>query len=240
MACHFTGMYDNNRNTTLPGDDFSLVQAWAASMAAWGVNALIFHNNFSRETVYRHQHAGLQFVQVGHNDNFSPNVYRYCIYQQFLQLHLTKIASLFVTDVTDVVLVSNPFVHTLFLNNPAAIFCGDEPAILDNVWMKDHAEHLRKGITGYAAYEESYKAAPLLNCGIIGGTAVLMKNFIDELSSIHRQYNYNNPTAYTGDMGAFNYLIRTRYNDRVLHGEPVNTIFKGYENERADCWFRHK
>ena len=47
-------------------------------------------------------------------------------------------------------------------------------------------------------------------------------------------------TAYTGDMGAFNYLARTRFNANLHHGAPVNTVFKSYENERTDCWFRHK
>ena len=49
-----------------------------------------------------------------------------------------------------------------------------------------------------------------------------------------------NQTAFTGDMGAFNYLARTQFNSHLRHGAPVNTVFKMYENERQDCWFRHK
>jgi len=41
-------------------------------------------------------------------------------------------------------------------------------------------------------------------------------------------------------MGAFNYLMRTKYNNEVKHGEPINTVFKMYESERTDCWFKHK
>jgi hypothetical protein len=41
-------------------------------------------------------------------------------------------------------------------------------------------------------------------------------------------------------MGAFNYLVRTQFNHQLLHGAPVNTVFKMYETERNDCWFRHK
>jgi hypothetical protein len=41
-------------------------------------------------------------------------------------------------------------------------------------------------------------------------------------------------------MGAFNYLMRIKFNEQVIHGAPVNTVFKSYENEREDCWFRHK
>jgi hypothetical protein len=41
-------------------------------------------------------------------------------------------------------------------------------------------------------------------------------------------------------MGAFNYLARTQFNGHLRHGAPVNTVFKMYETERQDCWFRHK
>ena len=80
----------------------------------------------------------------------------------------------------------------------------------------------------------------LLNCGIIGGNASLMFDFIKRLWSIHQHANYANETAFTGDMGAFNYLVRTQFNEQLRHGAPVNTVFKMYENERTDCWFRHK
>jgi hypothetical protein len=63
---------------------------------------------------------------------------------------------------------------------------------------------------------------------------------MEQLASIHEQHNLDNKTAYTGDMGAFNYLVRTKYNDQLIHGAPVNTVFKGYEENRKDCWFRHK
>ena len=65
-------------------------------------------------------------------------------------------------------------------------------------------------------------------------------NFLQQLCAIHQHANYNNKTAYTGDMGAFNYLARTVFNQQLIHGAPVNTVFKGYEIDRNDCWFRHK
>jgi hypothetical protein len=66
-----------------------------------------------------------------------------------------------------------------------------------------------------------------------------MKPFINQLWSIHQYYNNDNCTSYTGDMGAFNYLVRTQYNDKVIHGKPVNTEFKKYETD-SSCWFQHK
>jgi hypothetical protein len=103
-----------------------------------------------------------------------------------------------------------------------------------------HAAHLRSKIADYQRYEENFKEAVLLNCGIIGGNVQVMQSLIGQLCAIHEKYNSDNQTAYTGDMGAFNYLIRTQFNEQVLHGPPINTIFKEYQAERKDCWFRHK
>lgn len=144
------------------------------------------------------------------------------------------------TDISDVVVVQNPFIQPLFIDNPDTLFCGDEPKPLDNEWMRDHSEHLRVGIADYAAYEETFRESPLLNCGIVGGSREVMTDFINQLAAIHNRYNRTNTTDYTGDMGAFNYLVRTQFNDRVLHGAPINTVFKEYQEERTDCWFRHK
>ncbi len=240
LACHFTGIYDVNRNTTLKDDDYSIVQAWAESIAAQQLKGIIFHNNFTTATCSKYQNEYLDFIKIEHNTRYNPNVYRYLIYRDFLRAHSAALESVFVTDVSDVVTLSNPFIHPFFTENPAAIFCGDEPKPLHNEWMEAHSVHLRTKIAGYAAYEAAFKDSPLLNCGIIGGNIRVIQAFLEKLAGIHEQFNHDNQTAYTGDMGAFNYLMHTQFNDLVLHGSPVNTIFKGYELDRTDCWFRHK
>ncbi len=240
LAGHFTGIYDVNRNATLKNDDYSIVQAWAESIAALHLKGVIFHNNFSPETCSKYQNDHLVFIKIDYNPRFNPNVYRYLIYRDFLRAHSAELESVFVTDVSDVVILNNPFIHPFFTENPTALFCGDEPKILHNEWMEAHSAHLRSKIADYAAYEIAFKHAPLLNCGIIGGNIAVMQPFIEKLAGIHQQFNHDNQTAYTGDMGAFNYLMRTQFNDLVFHGSPVNTIFKAYELDRTDCWFRHK
>lgn len=241
MTCHLTGIYDVNRNTTLPNDDFSLVTDWANSLQKHVVNGIIFHNNFSEATCLKYQHSQLHFIRVKHDDaTFSPNVYRYIVYREYLKQYAPKISHLFVTDATDVVMLKNPFEDAFFNLNHEALFCGDEPSILDNDWMHHHSQTLRHKIDGYADYEAQFKNEHLLNCGIIGGNVLIMNGFIEKLAAIHEQFNRNNTSQYTGDMGAFNYLMRTVFNDYLLHGAPVNTVFKQYEKERTDCWFSHK
>ena len=84
MACHFTGIYDVNRSQTLNDDDYSLVKAWADSLAALRMNGILFHNNFSEATCAAHQNDFIQFIRVAYNFDYSPNLYRYfvCVIKQ--------------------------------------------------------------------------------------------------------------------------------------------------------------
>jgi hypothetical protein len=240
MACHITGVHDVNRNTILADDDYELVRIWAESVANAKVKGILFHNHFSDETCERYQNDCISFVKIGYNPQFNPNVYRYLIYKNFLQKNLKHFRNIFITDVSDVVLVKNPFTDPFFLEHPNSIFCGDEPKPLCNEWMMAHSASLREKISDYAEYEKKFANETLLNCGVIGGAAPIFFHFLQQLCNIHQQANSENKTAYTGDMGAFNYLARTQFNAHLKHGAPINTIFKSYESERMDCWFRHK
>ena len=240
VACHITGVYDVNRNNTLPNNDYSLVANWADSITQLNMYGIIFHNNFSDATCNTFTSKHIQFVRVVHNPQFNPNVYRYCIYNQFISQYANNINSIFVTDIADVVVINNPFTQPLFLQNSSSLFCGDEPTTLANDWMQAHATHLRQQIADYASYEAAFANDTLLNCGIIGGTIQAMQPFIKQLWAVHQQYNANNNTFYTGDMGAFNYLARTKFNGNLLHGSPINTVFKMYDTDNKNCWFRHK
>ena len=240
MACHIKGIHDVNRNMTLVDDDYNLVKDWADSVTAANLLGVIFHNNFIDETCNRHKNENISFIKTNYNPQFTPNVYRYFIYKDFLQKQINKLNAVFVTDITDVVLVSNPFTRPYFIENPTSLFCGDEPKILHDEWMIAHSENLRTNISDYSDYEKKYGHETLLNCGIVGSKAPLLLDFIEKLCQIHEEANSENKTKYTGDMGAFNYLARTQFNRFLKHGAPVNTQFKMYETNRNDCWFRHK
>jgi hypothetical protein len=240
LATLLTGVYDVNRNETLEEDDFEKVKEWYDSILKLKIKGIIFHNTFSDKTVEKYQNDFVSFVRVEYDTRFSPNVFRYLIYQEFLQRYSSNISNLFVTDISDVVVLQNPFIQPLFLENPSFIFCGDEEKILENEWMMEHSSHLRKSISGFKEYEELNSQRKLLNCGIIGGNILMMKSLIESLAEIHRKYTISNDTPFTLDMGAFNYIIHTKFSDKVIHGRPVNTEFKKYETECGDCWFRHK
>jgi len=239
-ASLFTGNYDVNRNELLADDDFQIIEKWVQSIIKLDLNGIIFHNNFSEQTIKTYQNKNIQFVKVAFDTVLNANVYRYVVYNNFLKAYAEEIKSVFVTDIADVEVIKNPFDQPHFLENPDSLFCGDELEILDNEWMNNHNTHLRNSIEGFANYEAENKQKTLLNCGIIGGNLQTMLTLTNNLSNIHSQITIHNQTAYTLDMGAFNYIARTQFADQLIHGAPVNTQFKSYETERIDCWFRHK
>ena len=239
VATHISGIYDVNRNAVLANDDFSLVSEWANSITSLGLHGIIFHNNFSDTTCQQNQSKLIHFIRVDYDAHYNPNVFRYIIYSEFLKLYSESIKNIFFTDISDVRVLKNPFLETLYLNNPSSLFCGDEPKTLDNEWMQLHSQHLRSKISDYSFYETKFKNDILLNCGIMGGSISIMQLFINELSAIHQKYNSDNNSPYTGDMGAFNFLIKKKYTNCVIHGSPVNTEFKTY-SEDYTCWFKHK
>ena len=240
LACQIAGVYDVNRNITLDHDDYSKVTAWADSLKNHKIKGILFHNNFSENTVTEYQDDFLEFVKVDHLTSFNPNVFRYFVYKSYIYNHINEIKNVFLTDVSDVIVVNNPFTDPYFINHHDGIFCGDENELLSNTWMKNHSTHLRNHIDDFSTIESKFQNAPLLNCGIIGGNIEIMRAFLDNICEIHFHYNQNNKTAFTGDMGAFNYVIRKYFNEKILHGAPINTVFKAYEDQRIDCWFRHK
>jgi hypothetical protein len=237
LATYLAGIYDVNRNETLQEDDIGIIAEWAESIVGLGLQGVVFHNSLSAASITKYT-CDIDFVKVEFNEQYNTNIYRYFLYRDFLKAN--AVDNVFITDITDVVVVQNPFEQALFLNNPNHIFCGDEPKLLGNEWMQDHSTHLRNKILNFDTYEKKFNTATLLNCGIVGGNSTIILPFLEQLCNIHQYYNTDNISAYTGDMGAFNYLARTKYNNHIIHGAPVNSIFKKYEMDRLDCWFRHK
>lgn len=240
FASLLTGVYDVNRNELLENNDFGIIQKWYDSILKLQINAVIFHNTFSEEIVEKYTNEYIRFIEVTYDKRLKPNVFRYFIYRDYLKQNSHKIRNLFVTDITDVEVIDNPFESALYTENSGSLFCGDEPETLDNDWMRNHCSHLRNSMPEFSTYEELNQHETLLNCGIIGANAAVMELLFNKMVAIHETVSFTNTTDFTLDMGVFNFVARTTFAHKIFHGEPVNTIFKKYEMHRTDCWFRHK
>ena len=125
MACLITGVHDVNRNMTLTNDKYELVKDWAESITSAKLKGIIFHNNFSEETCKLFENDSISFIKIVHDPQYNLSVFRYFVYKNFLQHHIQQINGIFITDITDVVLINNPFIDPLFIENPKALICGD-------------------------------------------------------------------------------------------------------------------
>jgi len=240
FATLITGVYDVNRNEILKNNDFGIIQKWYDSVLKLQLNAIVFHNTFSKEIVEKYKNEYIQFIEIKYDKSLNTNIFRYFVYQDYINQNLHKISDLFVTDITDVEVINNPFESNVYMQNSDYLFCGDELETLDNEWMRNHNSHLRNLMPGFSAYESLNQQETLLNCGVFGANISVMKLMFDKMVNMHKAFSYTNTTDYTLDMGVFNYVARTSITHKIFHGEPVNTVFKKYESQRNDCWFRHK
>ena len=83
LACHITGVYDVNRNTTLVHDDYEIVRDWAESLTNAQVKGILFHNGFSEANCRKYTTDFVSFIRIEHNPSFNPNVFRYFVYRDF-------------------------------------------------------------------------------------------------------------------------------------------------------------
>ena len=240
LATLFTGNYDVNRSQTLPHNDFSIIESWYNSIVDLKLKAILFHNTYSEATIATYQNEYVTFVTVAPHPIYNANIYRYFIYLNYLNNNIDSINNIFVTDSTDVTVLKNPFIQPQYVANTNNLFCGDEATTLNCNWMIQHHTHLRNNIENFETYELKYANNTLLNCGIIGGRLNVMLLLLEHICSLHLKYSSTNHTLYTLDMGVFNYVANTTFANKVIHGTPINTVFKAYDMESAACWFRHK
>ncbi|MCY7362190.1 MAG: hypothetical protein LH629_09020, partial [Ignavibacteria bacterium] len=138
FATLITGVYDVNRNEILKNNDFGIIQKWYDSVLKLQLNAIVFHNTFSKEIVEKYTNEYIQFIEIKYDKSLNTNIFRYFVYQDYINQNLHKISDLFVTDITDVEVINNPFESNVYIENSDYLFCGDELEILDNEWMRNH------------------------------------------------------------------------------------------------------
>jgi hypothetical protein len=154
--------------------------------------------------------------------------YRWMVYYDYLQKH--HHTAFFCIDSTDVIIQRNPFGYIL----PGTIYCGDEVGnTWDNVWVQRHNEP-------HVVFEDYFQVKdgtlPLLNAGIVGGYFDAVFPIVETLQE-QAVREARRPEVHA-DMATLNYAVR-KSQVPVVHGLPVNTRFKYYEDD-SRAWFKHK
>lgn len=163
----------------------------------------------------------------------SPNVYRWIVYNDWLQSN--EFEKAWFVDSTDVELLRDPFNNSLDFD---VLYCGDEHGMItENNWLRNTQEKYLR-IHDYRFVISAFSDSILLNCGVIGGNY----NIISNLLSKWAELSSSKPLGLRvcSDMAIFNYLARKYYNNKLIHGDLINTKFKHYEENNKTAIWRHK
>jgi hypothetical protein len=165
----------------------------------------------------------------------NPYSQRWISYYEYLVANRHKIDKVFCVDATDVEMLKDPFPHM----EPGKLYTGDEPGQIGCEWMTRHHKS-----PVLQAFFKSYGKKQIVNAGLLGGDVDTVIEFCKAMMDFYFEaesdsFHKKQPNAGMTDMGAFNYIVYTRFADRMQHGEMVNTRFKANERNNIS-WFKHK
>ena len=227
LTCFFTKVKDTQRATSLLVD-VSLLSPLIDSKQRQRL--IILTDSFSDS-----DDNNVQYIKVETSLN---NVYfqRWVNYYQYIRQNKDKINRIFIVDATDVEMLNNPFPNMI----SGKLYVGDEAERTGCEWLTRHHPH--ELIQDFIKQNEN---KVLLNAGLLGGDVDDVISFINKFLSFYFQaesdHHFNNikPDCGTTDMGLFNYIARTHFEDILIHGTQVNTVFKSDKVNNVS-WFKHK
>jgi len=131
------------------------------------------------------------------------------------------------------VILKNPF-HYI---DPDKIYCGDEEIINSKSdWMLHRYNLLKNKEVDDLIH--SYSDKKVLNAGILGGERNYLLGITKKMSDM---LEYSKIKHTTVDMCILNHVLYTYCkNDMIIHGLPVNTVFRKEDINNQIAWFKHK
>jgi hypothetical protein len=218
IAAYFNSQPDpQRRRKWLP--DYGQITALAASVRKHHEQLVLLHDCFDVKDSKNITHVKVQTT-------FNPYFQRWLEYYRYLRDH-PEIENVFIVDATDVIMVNNPFKQM----QPGKLYVGDEPQRLYSPWIYNN--HKQRDI---ALFIRRNRNLDLLNCGVVGGSR---QDIMQLCHDIFGMYFDKGEIVGPFEMGAFNYICRTKYNDKLVYGRQVTSIFKSYK-PNGRWWFAHK
>lgn len=166
----------------------------------------------------------------------SPYYARWIFGRRWLAQH-PEIGKVWFVDATDVEMINSPFKDM----QQDKLYVGDENNILACAYMLK--EHPAKWLNDWILRNAQNI---LLNAGLLGGDREIVMSFLTRLV-MHWEDNRKDmafsdvETIGESDMGIFNYIARQFFQNEIIHGRKVNTVFKRYQNTQGSLsWWKHK
>lgn len=230
ITTYLTGGIDPQRGDQWKIDDFSIMENYYNSVLKHNIPLFILHYDLSDEFTKQWTNNNVNFVKV---NRVKLNLVddRWKLYHDFIESH-SDISLAFFTDISDVVVLNNPFLSM----NSNNVYSGDERGIiLESKWLRERYKLLNDSTIN--SHLSLYKNKKRLNSGLLGGNRQDLCDITKKISDHLSQWKITDRTI---EMIAFNDVLRTYYNNKIIHGHPINTPFKSYNMEIKNAWFRHK
>jgi glycosyltransferase involved in cell wall biosynthesis len=220
-------------NNFYKNDDKELVKPWLDSAYEVGLKPLIITDHELPKISKKWPKTKIIKVDSCPKE-FNLLTWKWCVIDQVLS-QLNDLEAVFITDLFDIVFKINPFLmltheHDLWIAREAQMINTNTIA---GQWVCDRI------IAMFGTLDERMFGKPILNAGIVGGW---MKPIRELASSMKELLTKSNNTEKHSDMGALNLICYTKYNHNKFwaKGEPLHSLFKGYEDHRNDVCVIHK
>jgi hypothetical protein len=212
LTCYFTTLIDPQRGTKWNYD------GGATNDLYWSVP-----NGVDFRCLYDHSKL-FELPMVSYKPKHeNPYMAKWIAFRDYIITH-PEYDNIALLDGTDTEILNNPFPHI----DRDKLYCGDEPGTLNNQWLRNHHPH-------YIEFLNKNMRTPILNAGVIIGHRTLLLQFLDKM--IERIPLDHSMT----DMALYNYTLRTHFNDKIVSGRKVTTVFKAFDKvNRLGSWIKHK
>ena len=231
MTTYFCNKKDPQRPKRAPCNDFQYIEPWYNSIKKLGLNGVVFHDGMDDTFIKRYQNDKIKFVYVDSNSyEYSLNDLRYFVYLDYIKKY-KNIENVFMTDGNDVTVVKSPF------NKFNKICVGNEPVkITNSSWMKKKIKRFNYNNNKKFTFN---KFNQIYNAGILGGRRNDVLKFLENMVDIFENFDEEQKRENL-NMIVFNYVVYKVFNENVISGFPLNSVYKKFQNNRKDVCFIHK
>ncbi|WP_443094832.1 glycosyltransferase family 2 protein [Rothia koreensis] len=221
-----TATLDPQRGTRMDGD-LASIKTWAESVQDAEPVVFVDHEVEPLD--------GVTVIRVPATET-NPYYRRWLLAYQYLRGN-TDITQAWVTDGTDVVMLRPPWEQM----TPGQVYVGSEPKTLDDHWMvTNHPSPT------YQEFLATHQHATMLNAGLLGGDRADVADYAHKITRFffdleaERFWGNDHSTPETGDMAAFNMVGYQHFNQELVTGPQVHTVFKTDGLGKEYAWFQHR
>ena len=226
---HLEGITANGR---VLDNDISYLGKWYNSVKALGIEARVFYDNLTGEFVNQHTTKKIKFIKVGTSD-YSYNDWRYFCFRDWLQKETWD--AVFMTDGSDVTVVKDPSGLITEFPDKRFFVCKDTLKLIQFPYLQFHQQ---LGWENFMFFFLNAHEWDLINNGVIGGRYSDIMLWLDQLCFTRTRIP---DPKFNSDIWTSNFVFRNLYRpEQILIGEPVTSVFKGYQTDRKDVYFIHK